>query len=176
MQYVCPHDGCRHAFVSEGNRTQHLNTKHRFATRAKASRPLKPFNAAFVSQYQHDNSPGVNSTWDPSQNDGTSESDDRILTELDALSLGTFLCSDEFDDLYDAALHAEGEADSPQKFNSNIELLLFLARSGLSASLQQDLLDMLHHKEFDPKQVRQCCYLFLTLRHSLTCMMMISDG
>jgi len=153
MQYVCPYDGCRQAFVSEGNRTQHLKRKHRFAT--KAGRTLKSLSAAPVSQLEHDS--GHDEGWpvDPSQNDGLSESNDRVLTELDALSLGTFLCSDEFDDLYDAALSAEEESDSPQKFNSNTELLLFLARSGLSASLQQDLLDLLHHKEFDPKQVRQ---------------------
>jgi len=78
MQYVCPYDGCRQAFVSEGNRTQHLKRKHRFAT--KAGRTLKSLSAAPVSQSEHDS--GHDEGWlvDPSQNDGLSESNDRVLT------------------------------------------------------------------------------------------------
>ena len=135
---------------------------------------MKRLNAASDLQSQDGSGREEDSAGDPSLNDGTSECDDSFLSELDALSLGTVLCSDESDDLYDAALNAEGDAESAQKFNSNTELLLFLARSGLSASLQQELLDLLHHKEFDPKQVRQCCSLSLSAWHSLGVMLMHS--
>ena len=93
-------------------------------------------------------------------------SDNNVLDDLDALSLGTLFSSDQFDELYEAAMHAEGGADCPRVFNTNTELLLFLARSGLSASLQQDLLDLLHHNEFDPKQV--FCHSMYSLHHMHT--------
>lgn len=137
---------------------------------------MKPLNVASASHSHQDSTTEESSPVGIGQNDDTSETDERILTELEALSLSTVVCSDSFDGLHDAALNSEGEADSPQQFNSNTELLLFLARSGPSTSLQQDLLDLLHHREFDPKQVRQCCSLSLTLGLSLTCTMTHSDG
>ena len=85
-----------------------------------------------------------------------SASDDSQTEHLDASLLGNCLISDEFDDLYEAAVVAQDGDDKPQILDTNRELLLFLARSGMPASLQQDLLDLLLHKEFDPKQVCTC--------------------
>ena len=145
MRYVCPFGTRRRAFPNAGNLQNHILRRH-------PKPPTRPSIAAAPSR-EHSQ---VEETPHESQNGDAgppSASDDSQTEELDARLLGSCLISDEFDDLYEAAVVAQDGCDEPQRLDSNRELLLFLARSGMPASLQQDLLDLLHHKEFDPKQV-----------------------
>ena len=165
MQYVCPIGTCKQPFTNPGNLASHLKRKHPKPSR----RPL--IAALAASPSRNDGSSGEASLGGQDEDHGPQPaSDDSDFDELDAFNLGTCFSSDEFDDLYDAAVNAQDGPDSSQKFDTNTELLLFLARSGLSASLQQDLLDLLHHKEFDPKQVCTSslpCHSCLTMHRQL---------
>ena len=144
MQFVCPVGTCKQPFTNAGNLAAHLKRRHPKPARRPQINSPHPENP--ISQEASFESTEQDQGFRPDNSDSDND-------ELDAFCLGSVLNSDEFDDLYEAAVHAEDGLDLSHKFDTNIELLLFLARAGLSATLQQDLLDLLHHKEFDPKQV-----------------------
>ena len=145
MPHICPHRTCKQSFETAGNLAKHLKQRHPAPRNRRLGDPSSLVGNSTAGEeplqsHNVDRGPQL-------------DDDDGDYTELNP-------STEDFCAFEEAVINLEEELgsleeafDSSQGFDSSRKLLLWVARTGLSRSQLQDLLDIIHNEHFDAKKV-----------------------